>query len=40
LKYGGVKRGWECVYEVLGGVCKKVVRRAKDTAKKAAEWEL
>jgi hypothetical protein len=40
LKYGGVKRGWEYIYEVLGRVCKKVVRRPKKTGKRAAEWDL
>jgi hypothetical protein len=36
LKYGGVKGGWESIYEMQGGVRKKVVRRPKSTAKEAA----
>jgi hypothetical protein len=38
LKYGDVKWGWECIYKLQGGVCKEVVRRAKNTAKGGAEW--
>jgi len=40
LKYGGVKGGWESIYIVQGGVRKKVVRRPKNTAKGAGEWEI
>jgi hypothetical protein len=40
LKHGGGKGGWGSVYEVQGGVRKKVVRRPKNTAKGAAEWEV
>jgi len=40
LKYGGVKGGWESIYEVQGRVRKKFVRRPKNAAKGAAELEL
>ena len=40
MKYGGVKGGWESIYEVQGRVLKKVVKRPKNTAKGAAEWQL
>jgi hypothetical protein len=40
LKYGGVKGGWESICEVQGKDLRKVVRRPKNTAKGAAEWEL
>jgi len=39
-EYGGVKGGWEFIYELQGGVCKEFVRRPKNPAKGAAEWEL